>query len=98
MYDCGRRDPKPLYTYYMIYSPAVPFFRDDSAELLTALSTISVITAATSNAKECTHAQLHCAVRETLKNRLRKVILCAVHYGQRVLMLGGFGCGVFGNN
>jgi uncharacterized protein (TIGR02452 family) len=38
------------------------------------------------------------AVRGTLKNRMQKVIKVVIVRGHDVLMLGAFGCGVFGND
>jgi uncharacterized protein (TIGR02452 family) len=98
MYEFGRADRNPLYSDYMIYSPDVPFFRDDSGQLLEQPFCVSVITAAAPNAKECNTETHRRAIRGTMKNRLRKVIYLAVEHGHRVLLLGAFGCGVFGND
>jgi uncharacterized protein (TIGR02452 family) len=98
MYEFGSADRNPLYSDYMIYSPDVPFFRDDSGVLLEQPFCVSVITAAAPNAKECNTETHRRAVRGTMKNRLRKVIHLAIERGHRVLLLGAFGCGVFGND
>jgi uncharacterized protein (TIGR02452 family) len=98
MYDFGQADSNPLYTDYMIYSPMVPFFRDDSGALLERPFRVSIITSAAPNAKECVAPTFKRAVRGTLKNRLRKVIQLAAMCEHRVLLLGAFGCGVFGND
>jgi uncharacterized protein (TIGR02452 family) len=97
MYDDGKADTNPLYKDYLIYSPDVPFFRDDQGALLAHPFPVSVITAAAPNAKECTAPCLTRAIRGTMKNRMRKVIQLAALQGHRVLLLGAFGCGVFGN-
>jgi len=44
-YDTNRRTPSMLYTDHIIYSPDVPFFRDDTLTLLEAPFLASVITA-----------------------------------------------------
>jgi uncharacterized protein (TIGR02452 family) len=56
----------------------------------------SVITAAP-NARECVHPLFNRAISGKLKNRLRKVMQIAADHGNRVLVLGAFGCGVFEN-
>jgi uncharacterized protein (TIGR02452 family) len=89
----------PLGTDYIIYSPDVPFFRDDNYALLDEPLLVSVITCAAVEANRCEgRPDLEGKVRETMKNRMRKIISCAIHYGHRILVLGAFGCGVFGND
>jgi uncharacterized protein (TIGR02452 family) len=97
MYRVGQADLNPLYTDYIGYSPNVPFFTDDTGVLIEPF-TVSVITAAAPNARETVHPTLNRALRGTLKNRLRKVIQVAIAHENTVLILGAFGCGVFGND
>jgi uncharacterized protein (TIGR02452 family) len=98
MYDRARADPNPLYTDHMIYSPDVPYFRDDDHQLLDRPFKVSVITSPAVNAKQCTQSVHQRAVYDTMKNRMRKVIRLAAAQGNKVLVLGAFGCGVFGND
>jgi uncharacterized protein (TIGR02452 family) len=89
----------PLATDYIIYSPGVPFFRDDDGVLLEEPFLISVITCAAVEAGRCEgRPDLEGRVRETMKNRIRRVISCAAQYGHRILVLGAFGCGSCGND
>jgi uncharacterized protein (TIGR02452 family) len=97
-YQAGQAK-NPLGTDYIIYSPDVPFFRDDNYELLEEPLLVSIITCAAVEAYKCQgRPDLEGRVRETMKNRLRKIIQCAIQYGHRILVLGAFGCGVFGND
>jgi uncharacterized protein (TIGR02452 family) len=89
----------PLGTDYIIYSPDVPFFRDDNFMLLEEPLLVSILTCAAVEANKCEgRPDLEGKVRETMKNRMRKIISCAAQYGHRILVLGAFGCGVFGND
>jgi uncharacterized protein (TIGR02452 family) len=98
MYEFGRNDSNPLYSDYMIYSPDVPYFRDDMGQLLEDPFLVSVITAAACNFDETSDDRLRRAVRNTMKNRMRKIIQIAAYYRHRILVLGAFGCGVYKND
>lgn len=98
MYDHGVQHPTPFSSDYMIYSPSVPFFRDDSGQLLEQPVSASVITAAAVDASRIPDRGMQCQIDRTMKNRMRKVIELAAEQQNRVLVLGAFGCGVFGND
>jgi uncharacterized protein (TIGR02452 family) len=98
MYSFGERDDNPLYSDYMIYSPAVPFFRDDSGQLLDRPFSVSLITSAAPNAGLIHGGKLQRALQGTMLNRLRKIMQVAAEHNDRVLVLGAFGCGVFAND
>jgi uncharacterized protein (TIGR02452 family) len=94
-YQTGHRPP--LHSDQMIYSPAVPFFRDDSGTLLENYFEVSIITAAAVKADECSGAERG-RIEEVMRQRMRKVIALAIREGNRALVLGAFGCGVFRND
>lgn len=90
------------YTDYMIYSPSVPVFRDDKTEKLLSENNIfctDVITSAAPNKAEMVkHGQDTKCLHNILYTRCEKILRCAIDHGAKALVLGAFGCGVFGND
>jgi uncharacterized protein (TIGR02452 family) len=99
-YAYHRSRPELTYSDRVIYSPAVPVFRDDNGTLLRAPYPVSFLTAAAPNrsAVERNQPELLAEVAETLVRRARRVLLVAAAHGHRRLVLGAWGCGVFGND
>ncbi len=99
-YVQNRREPSMLYTEHLLYSPEVPFFRDERGTLLERPFLASVITAPAPNAGETLRrdAALRPRIREVLGARARRVLQVAAHQGHRTLVLGAWGCGVFRND
>ncbi len=100
MYAFHRDRGDPLYTDYTIYSPAVPVFRADDHTLLPQPYTVAVITAAAVNANRVRH---DCPERETeiipaMQQRIHKVLAIGAAYSHTAIVLGAWGCGVFGND
>lgn len=89
-----------LYTDHMIYSPAVPFFRDDRLHLLEESFELSVLTAPAPNAGEHLRRNEgdHASVERALEARAAMVLAAARHHAHRILVLGAWGCGVFRND
>ena len=99
-YDINRAESSLLYTDYIIYSPGVPFFRNEQLELLERPFHVSVITAPAPNAGEALRKDPSAGPRihEVLHSRALKVLRIAAQRGYRTLVLGAWGCGVFGND
>ncbi|ANZ35650.1 TIGR02452 family protein [Lentzea guizhouensis] len=88
------------YSDRVIYSPRVPVFRDDRGELLPGAYPVSFLTAAAPNLGAIRRSQPERAeaVPEQLRGRAIRVLQVAAAHGHRRLVLGAWGCGVFGND
>jgi len=100
MYDFHRARKDPMYTDYAIYSPDVPVIRDDDGTLLDDPYLCSFITCPAVNAKVVLDRKpSRCAeIRDAMKTRVAKVLAIASIHGHEALVLGAWGCGVFGND
>ncbi|MDZ7829364.1 MAG: TIGR02452 family protein [Halofilum sp. (in: g-proteobacteria)] len=97
-YTANRRCDTTLYTDHMIHTPGVPVFRDDDGNLLAEPYRVSVVSAPAVNRsalKKNEPAMLREA-RSTMRRRMRRLLALARHQGHRRLVLGAWGCGVFG--
>ncbi|MET0422427.1 MAG: TIGR02452 family protein [Actinoplanes sp.] len=99
-YAYHRAHTDPMYTDRVIYSPAVPVFRNDRGELLPAAYPVSFLTAAAPNrsAMTGTRPELLATLPEVLTRRATRILAVAAAHGHRRLVLGAWGCGVFGND
>lgn len=100
MYEGNRRLSNCLYSDDMIYSPAVPVFRDDSYALLDEAVCVSMITSPAVNRGALARNDPHLLnlVDEVMQVRIDKLLTLAYAQGHRVLVLGAWGCGVFAND
>lgn len=98
-YEANRAQRSCLYTDHAIYSPRVPFFRDDALQLLDVPYLASIITMPAPNAAELEKRPDAAAeLAATFRSRTRKVLQIAAHRGHRTLVLGAWGCGAFRND
>lgn len=99
-YDRNRAHRDALYLDLAIYSPGVPFVRDDDGGWLDRPVLTSVITCAAPNAGALRqHGRYDAArVEEALRRRAALVLAIAAHHGIERLVLGAWGAGVFGND
>ncbi|GAA1456629.1 TIGR02452 family protein [Nocardiopsis exhalans] len=98
-YDHHVANRSLLYTDRVIWSPSVPVYRDDRAGWLPEAVAVDFLTAAAPNLRmiERNQPELRLLVPEALDRRARAVLAVAAHHGAKRLVLGAWGCGVFGN-
>jgi uncharacterized protein (TIGR02452 family) len=99
MYDYNRNIGTSLYSDYMIYSPRVPVFRHDDGLLREQPFCASFVTAPAVNAGAVmkNETQNVWFIGPTMAARTNKILWAAQHQGHDTLILGAWGCGVFGN-
>ncbi|WP_236898568.1 TIGR02452 family protein [Clostridium beijerinckii] len=88
-----------MYTDYIIYSPEVVFIRDDELNLLEQWVTANIITAPAVNyGQVLLKGENETLAKKVMKIRMRKVLALFVNAGNKNLILGAYGCGVFRND
>jgi uncharacterized protein (TIGR02452 family) len=89
-----------LYSDRVIYSPQVPVFRDDDGVLLDQPSYPSLLTSAAPNAGAARRQQpgRTASLASVVRHRAARILDIAAAYGHRTVVLGAWGCGVFGND
>lgn len=99
-YEQNRALGNSLYRHHMIYSPAVPVFRNDNGQLLDQPYTVSMITAPAVNAGAIKKNSPHLIdqLEPVMLDRIERLLDIAYLNGYQHLILGAWGCGVFKND
>lgn len=99
MYDFNRQIGSSLYSDYRVYSPNVPVFRRDDGTLRDApfLASFMTVPAVNAGAVEKNEPQNVRFILPTMATRLSKLLGIAQTHNHTTLVLGAWGCGVFGN-
>lgn len=87
----------PDYTHTMIYSPDVPVIRNNDGELLAEQRLCSFITCPAVNRTFARFLFSQKHISAVMEQRITNIIMLAASKNPDVLILGAFGCGVFGN-
>jgi uncharacterized protein (TIGR02452 family) len=91
-----------LYSDYMIYSHEVPVFRADDANnaLLPGAEVyrVSFVSAPAVNATIAKKKYSQELILTTITQRMKRVLQCFAWHNHRTIVLGAWGCGVFGND
>ncbi len=98
MYDVHSKARDAMYTSWALYAPQVPVFRDEDGTLLEEPWMCSFITCAAPNVTALReHGTLHTrAVTGAFKERINRILSIAAMHKHDAIVLGAWGCGVFG--
>ena len=85
------------YTDNVIYSPKVPFIRNEHLRFLEEPFELSIITAPAPNVRSIEHP-VEQELKDILFRRSVKILQIAEAHGHKNIILGAWGCGAFGNS
>ncbi len=87
----------PVYSDAIIYSPKTLIIRDDDYNFIEP-EAINLYTCAAVNTTEVNRMQINCDVNLTMYTRIARILHAMILNNEETIVLGAFGCGVFGNN
>ncbi len=97
-YEANRNCGSSFYTEHMIFSPAVPVFRNDADELIDDPWCTSIITSPSVNRRPLDNRSPELSkIPGVMRERISNVLMVAAINGCRSIVLGAWGCGVFRN-
>ena len=99
MYQYNRNRKTYLYSDRMIFSPQVPFFKDDNEQLLAKPYCMDIVTSPAVNvgAILSNKPAEQSEVESVMLERIDKILALFLLNGSENLILGAWGCGVFRN-
>ena len=98
-YDDNRQQRSALYTHNMIYSGNITFIRDGKLDLIKSPVKADVLTSPAVNAGAYYRNEngSRATVLKTMETRIRYILALFASKGVGTIVLGAYGCGVFGN-
>lgn len=99
-YEFNREKYTPLYNDRMLYVPDVPIIRNDNLELLNNYELASFIVSPAVNKRKAYAEGIRDEklIVDIMGKRIEKIVKLAISKNPTALILGAFGCGVFGND
>ncbi|MEU8517841.1 TIGR02452 family protein [Kitasatospora sp. NPDC048722] len=97
-YEAHRASTDLRYSHRVIVSPGVPVIRGDRGGLLARPYPVTFLTSPAPNAGQLARRSPGVDVRGVLAERAVRVLAAAARHEVRTLVLGAWGCGVFGND
>ena len=98
-YESNRTNKSMMYTDYAIYSPDVVFFRNTDFNLLENPVICSILTLPAVNMGQVkAKGESISKANQVMKDRMRLVLAILAAEGNKTIILGAYGCGVFGND
>ncbi|MGW6913276.1 TIGR02452 family protein [Kitasatospora sp. NPDC054939] len=97
-YAAHRASDDLRYSHRVIVSPDVPVVRGERGELLEQPYPVTFLTSPAPNAGQLARRSAQVDVRAELAERALRVLAAAARHEVRDLVLGAWGCGVFGND
>lgn len=98
-YEANRACKSMMYTDYAIYSPDVVFFRDTDNKLLGTPVNCSILTLPTVNMSQVREKREDFTqAKSVMKDRMRLALAIFAKERNNTIILGAYGCGVFGND
>lgn len=98
MYEYNQAHSSPVDSDFMLLSPNVCVFRNLQGELLDNPYKVSVISVPAPDKAHRAYNIPQDELNAVITNRLRKMFSVAVSHNYKNLILGAWGCGVFGND
>ncbi len=96
-YNYHRTHPTPFYSDKMLYSPNVPVVRDGMGNLLEEPFLCSFLTSPAVNRRLARPIWSNKKIDAAMAQRTAKIIVAAAKIVPEAVILGAYGCGVFGN-
>ena len=97
-YDYNRRLDTRMGSDAMIFTPKVEIIKDENGNLLDETVIVSVLTCAAPMVSFGKEGMSEKQYQEMVYNRIMGMLKCSAYFGYKMLVLGAWGCGAFGND